>query len=48
MKHKKKNNPKRPIDVRKQIIDRLKTEQDPYEREKLQQRLHHYNIVCKK
>jgi len=47
---KRKNNKPRqqsPIEIRKQILEQLKRERDPMEREKLQQRLHHYNTLIK-
>jgi len=48
MKHKKQNNRKQsPSEIRKQIIEQLKRERDPMEREMLQQRLHHYNTLIK-
>jgi len=48
MKHKKQNNRKQsPHEIRKQIIEQLKRERDPMERELLHQRLHYYNTLCK-
>jgi len=48
MKYKKKqSNRLNPIEIKKQILEQLKREQDPMEREKLQQRLHHYNTLIK-
>jgi len=47
---KRKNNKPRkqnPIEIRKQILEKLKRERDPMEREMLQQRLHHYNTLIK-
>jgi len=47
---KRKNNKPRkqsPSEIRKQIIEQLKRERDPMEREMLQQRLHHYNTLIK-
>ena len=49
MKHK--NNKQRkqtPIEIRKQILEQLKRERDPMQREILSQRLHHYNTLIKK
>lgn len=34
-----------PHDIRKQIVEDLKREMDPIQRELLQQRLHHYNTI---
>ena len=49
MKHKKQNNRKQsPHEIRQQIIEKLKKERDPMEREMLQQRLHHYNLILNK
>jgi len=49
MKHKKQNNRKQsPIEIQKQIIEQLKKERDPMERETLNQRLHHYNTILNK
>jgi hypothetical protein len=49
MKHKKqKHSARSPWEIRKQIIEQLKKEQDPVEQESLKQRLHHYNTVCSK
>lgn len=48
MKHKKNKQRKQtPIEIRKQILEQLKRERDPMQREILQQRLHHYNTQCK-
>lgn len=48
MKHKKNKQRKQtPIEIRKQILEQLKRERDPMQREMLQQRLHHYNTLCK-
>jgi len=44
----KKNTRKRtqsPREIKKQIIEDLKRERDPIQRELLQQRLHHYNTI---
>jgi len=46
-----KNNKQRkqsPIEIRKQILEQLKRERDPMEREMLNQRLHHYNTILNK
>ena len=46
MKYKKQHTRKQsPSEIRKQIIEQLKRERDPMERETLNQRLHHYNTV---
>jgi hypothetical protein len=36
-----------PRDIRQQIIQDLKKESDPIQREFLQQRLYHYNLILK-
>ena len=49
MKHKKNKQQKQnPIEIRKQILEQLKREGDPMQREILQQRLHHYTIITNK
>jgi len=46
MKHKNNKSRKQtPHDIRKQILEQLKRERDTTERERLQQRLHHYNTI---
>ena len=48
MKHKNKNRKKQsPWEIRKEIIQQVKQERDPMQREILQQRLHHYNTITK-
>jgi len=48
MKHKKtKKRKQTPHEIRKQILEQLKRERDPMQREMLQQRLHHYNTLIK-
>jgi len=37
-----------PHEIKKQILEQLKRERDPIEREMLQQRLHHYNTITNK
>jgi hypothetical protein len=49
MKQRKQNTRKQsPHEIRQQILEQLKKEQDPMARETLNQRLHHYNTILNK